>query len=150
MSDQEVTAGLERQQFIDLVADKYRNYQRGQVWWSFLYNGSLFLAPVGAFLSTVAIFGGASQTLKAIAAAVTTLFTTIAAQGRFQDKWRANRIARSGLEAIRIDLGDPAADLHALRQTFKSIVKTEDLAILGPVGDKPGPDNEENGGPDQP
>ena len=72
-----------------------------------------------------------SETSK-VSAAVTTVLSALAAQGRFQDKWRANRMARNQMEQLDADLMNPHADLASLTDRYKTALGTEDVAILGP------------------
>lgn len=125
----------EHETLVSLIGEKLKHFKRGQVAWSFLYNGALYMAPVGAFLTTLSASTGGSKATSTFAGGVTTLLTAVAAQGRFQDKWRANRLARSGLEQLQVDLMEPNADLHAVREQFKQIVREEDRAILGPTAE---------------
>jgi hypothetical protein len=69
-----------------------------------------------------------------VAAAVTTVLSVLAAQGRFQDKWRANRLARDQMQQLDADPINPHSDLSGLTDQYKKILETEDTGILGAQG----------------
>lgn len=123
----------EQRQLETLIEQRLKQYRRGQFWWSFFYSGALFLAPLAGLVTTLDALGGARKGVTAGAAAVTTALTTIASQGRFQDKWRANRKARSSMDLLAVDVQAPGAKLDVIREKFKMIVHDEDMAILGPL-----------------
>ena len=114
------------------VQDQIKHFRRGHRYWSGAYHTALYGAPVSAFITTLSALTRYSSMTSKVAAAVTTVLSVLAAQGRFQDKWRANRMARDQMEQLDADLINPNADLPGLTNTYKKILGTEDAAILGP------------------
>ncbi len=94
-----------------LVVINYREYRANAVRWSAVYFGCLFGA---AFLSAYAgvllkleslkMHPGLKNDLAAIMAALAALLITLLTIGSFEEKWRSNRIAASGMENLAYEL----------------------------------------------
>jgi hypothetical protein len=100
-----------RRELQQRVQEQIKHFRRGHRYWSAGYHAALYGAPVSAFVTTLSALTSYSSATSKVAAAVTTVLSVIAAQGRFQDKWRAN---------------------PSLTDRYKTILQTEDAAILGP------------------
>jgi hypothetical protein len=124
--------GAWRRELQQRVQEQIKHFQRGHRYWSAGYHAALYGAPVSAFVTTLSALTSYSSATSKVAAAVTTVLSVLAAQGRFQDKWRANRLARNEMQQLDADLLDPHSDLASLTDRYKTILKTEDAAILGP------------------
>jgi hypothetical protein len=116
------------------VQEQIVHFRRGHRYWSAGYHAALYGAPISAFVTTLSALTRYSSTTSKVAAAVTTVLSVLAAQGRFQDKWRANRSARDQMQQLDADLINPNSDLSSLTDQYKKILETEDTAILGPQG----------------
>lgn len=119
------------------VQEHIRHFRRGHRYWSAGYHAALYGAPISAFVTTLSALTSYSSATSKVAAAVTTVLSTLAAQGRFQDKWRANRLARNQMQQLDADLINPHSNLSDLTDRYKTVLQTEDAAILGPQD--PGP-----------
>jgi hypothetical protein len=86
---------------------------------------------VGA-ITTILVLVGAATVLEASGAAVVTALSTLAALGRFEQKWRIARLSRSQLDQLLIDVERPDVDLNALRETLKGTISRQDAVVLGP------------------
>lgn len=136
-----------------LVATNYREYRANAVRWSAVYFGCLFGA---AFLSACAgvllkleILKerlGLRNDLAAIMAALASLLITLLTVGSFEEKWRSNRIAASGMENLAYDLlkSGAAKETDAILTRIQvinearnyGIVGAPSLAELEPIGDE--------------
>jgi hypothetical protein len=114
------------------VQEQIKHFRRGHRYWSAGYHTALYGAPISAFVTTLSALTSYSSETSKVAAAVTTVLSALAAQGRFQDKWRANRQARNQTQQLDADLMNPYADLSTLTDRYKTVLETEDVAILGP------------------
>jgi hypothetical protein len=136
-----------------LIATNYGEYRANAVRWSAAYFGCLFGA---AFLSACAGVLlkleslkerlGLRNDLAAIMAALASLLITLLTIGSFEEKWRSNRIAASGMENLAYDLlkSEAAKETDAILTRIQEInevrnygiVGTTSLAELEPIGDK--------------
>lgn len=136
-----------------LVATNYSEYRANAVRWSAAYFGCLFGA---AFLSACAGVLlkleslkerlGLRNDLAAIMAALASLLITLLTIGSFEEKWRSNRIAASGMENLAYDLlkSEAAKETDAILTRIQEInevrnygiVGTTSLAELETIGDK--------------
>jgi hypothetical protein len=109
-------------------------YKRGQVRWSIIHHTTVFGGPVLAFMTTLAVSIGWSQVWKSIFAAATTLLVSLGTAGAFREKWKLNRLSRSKvdrllIELIDVDTADPE-DVK-VRTDLLSIIERHDEGILG-------------------
>jgi hypothetical protein len=114
------------------VQAQIKHFRRGHRYWSAGYHAALYGAPISAFVTTLAALTSYSSETSKVSAAVTTILSALAAQGRFQDKWRANRMARNQMQQLDVELMNPHADLANIAERYKTALQTEDVAILGP------------------
>ncbi len=127
-----------RAQIRDQIGYWHRRWRRGQKAWSVAHHVSLsgaaiisvaiaFIIQINAqLLSSVS-----NENLSTVLAFFAAALSALAAAGRFQQKWRANRLSRSRLDELRIDFTDSNADLHNVRERLKGIIKEHDQEILG-------------------
>lgn len=104
----------------------------GQRWWSVAHHGALF----GSILSSVAAgallqvqsqdWVGTAAVLTSVAAALTSL----AASGGFERKWRSNRLSRSQLDGLLLDLEGDSPDLPAAIARLKDIIAAHDREVV--------------------
>lgn len=107
------------------------HYFKGQKWWSFAHHVSLFGSIIcsiaaGAFIQASSEYKVVASTLTAVAAAL----TGMAAAGGFSRKWRSNRISRSRVDGILIDLENEGSDVLALSDELKSIIVAHDQEVV--------------------
>lgn len=116
-----------------------KRWRFGQVAWSFTHHLALFGATVLSVLVGFLVqlheeqVPWSSDLLSTILSCAAALLTGVAAAGNFERKWRANRLSRGRLEALRIDFMDPNADVDGMRQRLKEALRVHDEEILGGV-----------------
>lgn len=125
-----------------LVVTNYTEYRANAVRWSAVYFGCLFGA---AFLSACAgvllkLEGlkerlGLRNDLAAIMAALASLLITLLTVGSFEEKWRSNRIAASGMESLAYDLlkSGAAREKDTILTRIQEINKARSYGIVGAV-----------------
>jgi hypothetical protein len=126
----------ERRALMMLIEEKKGHFQWSHRIWSGAYHFALFTAPVSAFATTLLSALEKPAIYTTIFGAATTLLAGIAAQGRFQDKWRATRFARSQLEQLRTELLAPGSNLDSIRDAFGKTLDQLDQSIFGPSSER--------------
>jgi len=105
--------------------------------WSTAYHSSSYIAMFcSAVVASLAAVKGRVGVFDysvwvAILSTVAALLTAISTFGGFARKWRANRSTRTELEALLIDLSASGADVSAIRDRFKEIIRKHDIGIQG-------------------
>ena len=123
-----------------LVITNYKEYRANTVRWSAAYFGCLFGA---AFLSACAGVILKLESLKerlkvrsdlaAIMAAVASLLITLLTIGSFEEKWRSNRVAASGMENLAYELlkSGAAQEKDAILTRIQEINEARNFGIVG-------------------
>jgi uncharacterized membrane protein YcjF (UPF0283 family) len=110
----------------------------GQRQWSFAHHTSTFGASILSLV--VAAISQAKDwkaeyfsrdTVMAVLSLVAAMLAALAAKGAFERKWIANRMTRSKLDALHLDLLDEHADAAAVKDALKRIIADHDAAITG-------------------
>lgn len=107
-------------------------FQIGQKNWSFVYHVAAFGSIIcsvaaGALLQVKSVdLVGFSSVLTSIAA----VLTSLAATGGFERKWRINRLSRSRIDGLLIDLEAENPDIPDLAKQLKDIILKHDQEIL--------------------
>lgn len=129
----------------------YDEYRSNSSRWSFAYFGCVFgaailsaMAGVILKLDTLAQHDALRKDVAALSAALAALLITLSTMGRFEEKWRANRLAASAMENTAYDLAQPDADVTAIIKQMQEINRIRDEAVVAKPtekvsGDKPGP-----------
>lgn len=124
----------------ELVVTNYKEYRANTVRWSAAYFGCLFGA---AFLSACAGVLlkleslkerlGIRNDLSAIMAALASLLITLLTIGSFEEKWRSNRIAASGMENLAYELLKSGAsqEKDAILTRIQEINEARNFGIVG-------------------
>ncbi|MGC3988581.1 MAG: hypothetical protein QM796_02630 [Chthoniobacteraceae bacterium] len=121
-------------QTLIIEATKWRNwFYKGQRNWSKVHHVTLF-GSVGCSLAAGALlqidkthYAGLAAILTSMAAAL----TGIATSGGFERKWRSNRLSRSRVDTLLIDLNAEPPDLSAATADLKDIIIKHDIEIVG-------------------
>lgn len=117
-----------------------KQYRKGERNWSLAHYGMVFGGLLASFAATLTLnFGwqwwSAQEATKCATAltALSTLLGSLGAAGGFQGKWRSNRLSRSQLDCISIDLSDPnkeAATVTAAAAALKEVIAQHDAQIV--------------------
>jgi len=129
----------ERTALKDDIRSRLRTKLIGRRAWSFALNVTLFGAAiisvaVGFIVQHKAqILGFSNESLSTTLAFMAAVLSTMAATGRFEQKWRANRLTYESLEELQIDLLNSDADLVKARERLKTILRMHNEEIMGGV-----------------
>lgn len=114
-------------------AIKWRDwFNRGQRNWSAAHHGAVFSSilcsvAAGAVLQMKDVdLIGLATVLTSVAAALTSL----SASGGFERKWRSNRLSRSRVDSLLIDLEAESPDIRDIANQLKDIIARHDLEIV--------------------
>jgi len=114
-------------------------FEKGQRNWSSAHHATIFGSIIcsvvaGALLQiTGAELKGYSAVLTSVAAALTSL----AAAGGFERKWKSNRLSRSHVDGLLIDIEAATPDLSDLANQLKEIITSHDDEIVKSEAPKP-------------
>jgi hypothetical protein len=118
---------------------KWRNkFNKGQKNWSAVHYTTVF----GSII--LSVFAGAVLQFKsgeamAIATVLTSLaaaLSSLAAAGGFERKWRSNRLSRSRIDGLLMDIEGDSPNLPELTKQLKDIIMKHDLEIVGEKSDE--------------
>jgi len=118
------------------IAKRKDSHYIGQRLWSFVHHMTAFGAVILS-LSAAAISqakdwtpsGLERDTLIALVSLVAASLAALTAKGGFERKWIANRMTRSQLEILELDLLGDAVDPSAIKETLKRIIAEHDAGI---------------------
>jgi hypothetical protein len=122
------------------VTQLIERHYKAQRLWSFAHHFSTFGAAVLSLtVATLsqkdgwddATFMVSRNALIAILSLMAAILSALAARGGFERKWIANRLTRSKLDSLRIDMLEDTEDTAPLRERLKRIIAEHDSAILG-------------------
>ncbi len=120
------------------IDKELKRHYRGQRLWSFAHHSTTFgaaiLSLVVATISQTKDWtpsGVSRDSLIACISLISAILATLAAKGGFERKWATNRITRSKLDALRLDLLDDHADAAAAKDALKRIIAEHDAGITG-------------------
>ena len=125
------------------AVDKILNYyctrfRRSTKWWSVCLYSSLFGAAVLSALAGVIPqlhFSGTKDLATGLAIAAS-LITTLNGLGRFDQKWRASRLARAHTEALQVSrIG--GSDLAAICHDLEQIIIDQSQEVAGARNRRP-------------
>ncbi|MGZ6223162.1 MAG: hypothetical protein ACXWMW_10515 [Syntrophales bacterium] len=114
------------------VEEWHEWFQIGQKNWSFVYHVSVFGSIIcsiaaGALLQVKSVdLVGLSSVLTSMAA----VLTSLAAAGGFERKWRSNRLSRSRVDCLLIDIDAENPNLPDLIDQLKDIIIKHDQEIV--------------------
>lgn len=123
---------MEKSRFKQEVVKWHEWFYKGQKNWSVAHHcavfGSIFcsVAAGGILQIQHADAAGFAAVLTSIAAALTSL----AASGGFERKWRSNRISRSRVDGLLIDIEAESPDIPDLANQLKDIIARHDQEIV--------------------
>jgi hypothetical protein len=119
------------------IARRRKDHYTGQRWWSFAHHtttfGAAILSVVVALVAPLKdwplSFIG-KDIFIVITSMIAAILAALSARGGFERKWIANRLTRSKLDILQIDLLDDRADASAIKESLKRIVTEHDTAIV--------------------
>lgn len=107
-------------------------FNKGQRNWSIAHHGAMF----GSILCSVAA-GAALQMkngdligLATVLTSIAAALTSLSASGGFERKWRSNRLSRSRIDSLLIDLEAESPDIQDLANQLKDIIARHDQEIV--------------------
>ncbi len=110
----------------------------GQRKWSFVHHSTTFGAAIlSLIVATISQLKDWTptlcdrSTLIALLSLIAAVLAALSAMGGFERKWIANRMTRSKLDALKLDLLDEQADPRVAKDTLKKIIADHDAAITG-------------------
>ena len=107
-------------------------FQKGQKHWSVAHHATVF-GSIGCSVLAGALLQVKSSDLAGGAAVLTSIaaaLTSLAAAGGFERKWRSNRLSRSRVDCLLIDLQADSPNLPELATQLKDIIAKHDLEIV--------------------
>jgi hypothetical protein len=122
---------MDKSTFKQLATTWHDWFMRGQKNWSIAYHSTIFGSIIcsvvaGGLLQINDLDPGFASVLTSIAAALTSL----AAAGRFERKWRSNRLSRSRVDGLLIDIEGDAPNVAELANQLKDIIAKHDQEIV--------------------
>ena len=111
----------------------YDWYNSGTRMWSTLHHTTLFLVPILTAVATVLLkaeWDWASDNVQIILTTAATVLASIAASQGFAKKWQTNRMSRSQIDQIRVEMTDPNVDLKTIRAKLLEIIRQHDEGVL--------------------
>lgn len=113
---------------------RWRNgFNRGQKNWSVAHYSTVF-GSIGCSVLAGALLQIKSAELTGTATVLTSIaaaLSSMAAAGGFERKWRSNRLSRSRIDGLLIDLQGDAPNLGDLTNQLKDTIAKHDLEIVG-------------------
>lgn len=107
-------------------------FQKGQKNWSAVYHTTVF-GSIGCSVLAGALLQVKSSDLTGFAAVLTSIaaaLTSLAVAGGFERKWRSNRLSRSRVDCLLIDLQADSPNLPVLATQLKDVIAKHDLEIV--------------------
>lgn len=126
-----------RRELQTAVNKKYVEYYWGCMGWSVRYHLCLFGSVIASIFSAswlkLDFFKNTPyQSDYAVMWAITAAaLAAVMGAGRFDEKWRANRLSRSLTEQLKLELLKPGANVTDIHTELKGIIKQHDEAIIG-------------------
>lgn len=109
-----------------------RQFYHGQVAWSIAHHTAHF-GSIVASLTAGALLQVQSEHLKmwaSLLTAVAAALTGMAAAGGFERKWRSNRLSRSKIDGLLLDLECHASDVDSINRQLKDVILLHDQAVV--------------------
>jgi len=114
-------------------AIKWRTrFYKGQKAWSIAHHVSLFGSIICSLVAGAML--QLNQTghtgLAALFTSIAAALTGIATSGGFERKWRSNRLSRSRVDGLLIDLEDHSISAAQIATELKAIINSHDFEIV--------------------
>jgi hypothetical protein len=118
---------------------KWRNrFQYGSVFWGMAHHItaygtallSIFVVVIVQRPNTWTLWGLGKDDFSVWLALFAALLAVVAAMGGFERKWHSNRLSRSSIDLLRLELLDPNPNVEAICSALKQIITKHDRATL--------------------
>ena len=114
-------------------ANKWRAwYYQGQRYWSLAHHLVLFGSIISSLTAgaMLQIHKSGNHGVATILTSLAAALTGIASSGGFERKWRSNRLSRSRVDRLLIDLEGDSPNLSSLAADLKDVIAKHDLEIV--------------------
>jgi hypothetical protein len=111
----------------------HAHYLQGQKAWSFALHISVFGAIVCSILAGIFIQSSSEPYAKTIAVTLTAMaavLSGVSAAGGFERKWRSNRLSRSRVDGLLLDIQDESCDIKSLADGLKAVIYQHDHDVV--------------------
>lgn len=133
---------IDRKQISEVIANECRATRYSTKAWSFAYYGFMFAAALLSGLAAVvlkietlfSLDAGTRSDLATLFSMLASVIGVVATTGNFASKWSASRMARSGLEQLRIRMLDSDCDLAVVQEKLIQIRAEKDYVFTQQVG----------------
>lgn len=123
----------------DNLKNEYEKYRTLAHKWSLIHQTSLYASAIlsasAAFVLQLNVlkdhYPNARIDISAALAFLAAIITTITASGNFQRRYRANRIAKSGILILLNKISNPNADIDAIDKDYERIIRERTDELLG-------------------
>jgi hypothetical protein len=112
------------------IEKHYGWYNHGTLAWSTAHHVTLFVVPVLTAAATVLLKTDWAPEVQIILTTAATVLASIAASQGFAKKWQANRLSRSRLDQLRVEMTNPHFDRDAVREKLVEIIRQHDEGVL--------------------
>jgi len=115
-----------------------RRYYAGQRLWSAAYYSSVYGSIVASLLSAALLQFKQDDVspFAAILSSMAAALTSFATVGGFRNKWKSNRLSRSKIDCLLLDLKEDGSNIQELQQRLKDIISNHDNEIVADIPDK--------------
>ncbi len=109
----------------------YDWYHTGTLMWSTAHHTTLFLVPILTAAATVLLKAKwASVEFQLFLTTAATVLASIAASQGFARKWQTNRLSRSRLDQLYVEMTDPNFDRKSVRTKLLEVIRQHDEGVL--------------------
>lgn len=129
---------MDKKSLQDILGIWKKKYSRGQRGWSFGHHCCLFGSIICSISAgTLLQIDKVNLTTKAaILTSIAAVLTGITVSGGFDRKWQSNRLSRSHVDRLLLDLEKDNPNLEAILTSLQDIIDKHDNQI---VSEKPKP-----------
>jgi len=111
--------------------------KRGQVFWSAVHHSALFGSIICSIAAGAVVQMDDQQMLASALTSIAAVLTGIASYGRFDRKWRSNRLSRSEADRMLVDMASAKPNIDAIREQYKLAIEKHDAEVVGDIDDDP-------------
>ena len=106
-------------------------FQTGQKLWSFAHHATLYASIICSVVATALLqIKNLDTGYASVFASMAAALTSLAAAGGFERKWRSNRLSRSRVDCLLIDIEKDNPNINDLANQLKDIIEKHDQEII--------------------